>query len=78
LLSTISQRLSAKMRQYLSIFSEAQHFCLTFEKTKAHRQLLKTLSGASPISALSNHTTFSLTQTSATVPLKSKTLLKYG
>jgi hypothetical protein len=30
---------------------------------------LKTLSGSSPVFALSNHTTFSQTQTGATVPL---------
>ncbi len=33
-------------------------------------KLLKTISGASPIFALSNETTFIQTQTGATVPLK--------
>jgi hypothetical protein len=35
--------------------------------------ILKTLSGSSPIFALSIHTTFSQTQTGATVPLSVKT-----
>jgi hypothetical protein len=34
--------------------------------------ILKTLSGSSPIFALSIHTTFSQTQTGATVPLRRK------
>jgi hypothetical protein len=34
----------------------------------------KTLSGSSPIFALSNYTTFSQTQTGATVPLRIKTV----
>jgi hypothetical protein len=33
-------------------------------------KILKTLSGSSPIFALSNHTTCSQTQAGATVPLK--------
>jgi hypothetical protein len=38
--------------------------------------ILKTLSGSSPIFALSIHTTFSQTQTGATVPLSSPKVLK--
>jgi hypothetical protein len=46
-----------------------------YYKSKKRWKILKTFSGFSPIFALSIHTTFSQTQTGATVPLNSNNLL---
>jgi hypothetical protein len=43
---------------------------ISFEKMKELWKILKTLSGSSPIFSLSSQTSFSQTQTGATVPLK--------
>jgi hypothetical protein len=65
----IAQRLLAKTWQLPSLFSEAPCFCLHLLKVNGTVAILKTLSGSPPIFALSIHTTFSTTQTGATVPL---------
>jgi hypothetical protein len=57
------------MWQFPSIFSEALHFCLHLSLVEGAVEILNTLFSSSPIFALSNHTTFSQTQTGATVPL---------
>jgi hypothetical protein len=41
-----------------------------YKKSKTHLKILKNPSGSSPYYFLSHHTTFSQTQTGATVPLK--------
>jgi hypothetical protein len=56
-----------------SLFSEAPHFRISvyiYSKSKEQWKIFKTLSGSSPIFALSIHTTFNQTQTDATVPLR--------
>jgi hypothetical protein len=49
------------MKQYISVY--------VYLKSQELWKILKTLSSSSPVFALSNHTTFSQTQTGATVPL---------
>jgi hypothetical protein len=65
----IAQRLSAKTWQFPSLFYEAICICLHLLKVAGGVEILKTLSGSSPVFVLANHTTFSQTQTGATVPL---------
>ncbi len=57
------------MWQFPSLFSEALHFCLYRLKVKEGVEICKSPQGSSHIFALSFHTTFSQTQTGATVPL---------
>jgi hypothetical protein len=58
------------MWQFPSIFSEKAVFlCILIKSQWRSGKFLKTLCGSSPIFALSFHTTFSQTQTGATVPL---------
>jgi hypothetical protein len=59
----------AKRWQFPSLFSEALHFCSLYFKIEGAGKMFKMLSGSFPILALSNHTTFSRTQSGATVPL---------
>jgi hypothetical protein len=59
----------AKTWQFLSLFSEGPHFCSYLLKVEGAQQFFLMLSGSFPIFAPSNHTTFSQTQTGATVPL---------
>jgi hypothetical protein len=49
------------MKQYVSVY--------IYKKLQELWKILKALSGSSSVFALSNHTTFSQTQTGATVPL---------
>jgi hypothetical protein len=57
-----------------SIFSEVPGFCLHLLKVKETVENFKNLQRSSPIFALSIHTTFSQTQTGATVPLRTLSL----
>jgi hypothetical protein len=65
----IAQRLLAKTWQFPSLFYEAIRTCLHLLKVAGAVENFKTLSGSSPVFVLSNHTTFSQTQTGAIVPL---------
>jgi hypothetical protein len=65
----IAQRLLAKMQQFPFISSELLCFCLYLLKVEEAVENFPTLSGSSPNFPLSNHTTWSQTQTGATVPL---------
>jgi hypothetical protein len=65
----IAQRLLAKTWQFPFLFYEAKRICLHLLKVAGAVENLKTLSGSSPVFVLSYHTTFSQTQTGATVPL---------
>jgi hypothetical protein len=56
------------------LFSEVLRFCSHLLKVEGPVEILKMFSSSSPIFALSNHTTFSQTQTGATVPLRDKGL----
>jgi hypothetical protein len=54
-------------------FSMKQCVCFhIYLKSQEPWKILKTLSGSSPVFALSNHTSFSQTQTGATIPLISR------
>jgi hypothetical protein len=61
----IAQRLLAITWQFPSLFYEAKRICLQSQELW---KILQTLSGSS-VFELSNHTTFSQTQTGATPPL---------
>jgi hypothetical protein len=67
----IAQRLSAKTWQFPLISPELPHFYI-YKKDKEAWKFLKRLSGSSPKYFLSHLTTFSQTQTGATVPLNRK------
>jgi hypothetical protein len=58
------------MWQFPSLFSEGRRFCSYLLKVEGAVNNFVMLSGSFPIFSLSNHTTFSQTQTGATVPLK--------
>jgi hypothetical protein len=58
------------MWQFQSLFSEVLLSVYIYKKSKKLQKIFKMLSGSSPIFALSNHATFSQTQTGATVPLR--------
>jgi hypothetical protein len=58
--------------KFPSLFSEVLRFCLHLLKDGEAVENLKTLSSSSSIFALSNHTTYSQTQTGATDPLNIK------
>jgi hypothetical protein len=57
------------MWQYPSLFSEGLHFSLNFLKFKVHLNILKTTSGSSSGTDLSNYITFSQSQSHAKIPL---------
>ncbi len=57
------------MQNCLAAIPEVPRFCLNLLKVKGTVENFKALSRSSSILALSIHTTFSQTQTSATVPL---------
>jgi hypothetical protein len=59
--------------KFLSLVSEVLHFCLHLLKDGEAVENLKMLSSSSSIFALSNHTTYSQTQTGATDSLNIKT-----
>jgi HD-like signal output (HDOD) protein len=65
----IAQRLLAKTWQFPSLFYEAIRIFQHLLKVAGAVEILNTFSGSSPVFPLSNHTTFSQTQTGATVPL---------
>jgi hypothetical protein len=68
----ISQWLLAKTRRFLPIFLEAAFFTfINVKKTKANKEILKTLSGSYPNTDLSNNLTLGQPQSRATVPLSS-------
>ncbi len=62
----------AKTWQFPFLFYEAIHIFLHLLKDAGGVENVKTLSGSSPFYALSNHTTFSQTQTGTTVPLMTR------
>jgi hypothetical protein len=59
----------AKTWQFPSLFYEAKRICLHLLKVAGAVENFKNAQGSSPVFVLSNHTTFSQTQTGATVPL---------
>jgi hypothetical protein len=65
----IAQWLFAKMWQFAALFSEAVRFCLHLIKVKAAVKNFKNAQRFFSYFALFSHTTFSQTQTGATVPL---------
>jgi hypothetical protein len=65
----IAERLWQKCGNFPSLFYEAICICLHLLKIAGAVENFKRLSGSSPVFALSNLTTFSQTQTGATVPL---------
>jgi hypothetical protein len=59
----------AKTWQFPFLFSEGLHLCSHLLKVDGAVKFVLMLSGSFPIFALSNNTTFSQTETGATVPL---------
>jgi hypothetical protein len=65
--SRIAQRLLAKTWQFEALFSEELHFCLYLLKVEGAVENFKNAQRFFSYFALSSHTTFSQTQTGATV-----------